>query len=101
MKIAILGLGLVLTPAVVAPTMAFDRATLDATKACHDHVWFKDQGYNDLPNAAISAFPGSVDGENFVIFWNVRWDDPKVRAAGSCTVKMGKIEAFEDYTKDP
>lgn len=93
-------LSLVILVAAGPPALSFDRKTLDATKACHDHVWFEIGEFKDLPNAAISAFPGSVDGETFVINWNVNWDDPRVRAAGNCTVTGNKVIAFEDYTKE-
>lgn len=81
------------------PSAAFDRETVDALKACHDHVWFEVPDYKDLPNAAVSVWPSSADGGTYVVFWNVSWDDPKVRAAGSCTVVGSKITAFEDYTE--
>ena len=93
---------LVLTLASVAltlPAHAFDRVTIAATRACHDYVWFQVPEFKDLPNAAISAFPGRVDGKTHTINWNVNWDDPKVRAAGNCTVINNKVEGFEDYTK--
>jgi hypothetical protein len=84
---------------IARPTLAFDEATIDATKACHDHVWFQVPDFGDLPNAAISAYPGVIDGETYIIFWNVRWGDPMTRAAGECTVVNGVVDAFEDYTK--
>lgn len=85
--------------ATAGSTSAFDRETVDALKACHDHVWFDVPEFKDMPNAAVSVWPSSEDGGTYVVFWNVSWDEPKVRAAGSCTVVDGKITAFEDYTK--
>ncbi len=79
-------------------TMAFDRETTDGLKACHDYVWSVPE-FSDLPNAAISVFPGWLDDKTVVAFWNVYWDDPTVRAAGNCTVINGIVEGFEDYTK--
>lgn len=55
--------------------------------------------FKDLPNAAVSVFPGITDESAITVFWNVMWDDPIVRAAGNCTTIGGKIEGFEDYTK--
>ncbi len=48
---------------LMTPAFAFDRATINAIKACHDYVWFEVPVFKDLPNAAISAFPGSLDGK--------------------------------------
>ena len=79
--------------ATAGSTSAFDRETVDALKACHDHVWFDVPEFKDMPNAAVSVWPSSEDGGTYVVFWNVSWDEPKVRAAGSCTVVGGKITA--------
>lgn len=70
-----------------------------AAQLCHDYVWFNVPKFEKMPNAAVSAFPSSSDGGAYVIFWNVSWDDPRVRAAGSCTVANGEVTAFEDYTE--
>ena len=78
---------------------SFDRETVNALKACHDYVWFQVPDFKDLPNAAVSVFPGITDESAITVFWNVMWDDPIVRAAGNCTTIGGKIEGFEDYTK--
>lgn len=78
---------------------SFDRETVNALKACHDYVWSEVPEFKDLPNAAVSVFPGIIDGESITVFWNVMWDDPTVRAAGNCTSISGKVEGFEDYTK--
>lgn len=77
---------------------AFDRVTVNALKACHDYVWDVPE-FKDLPNAAISVYPGSMDDDRRVINWNVNWDDPNVRAAGNCTYIGGEVAGFEDYTK--
>ncbi|MCV6825773.1 MULTISPECIES: hypothetical protein [Halocynthiibacter] len=77
---------------------AFDRQTTNALKACHDYIWDVPE-FKDLPNAAISVFPGSENGDKIVVNWNVNWDQPAVQAAGNCTVISGNVEGFEDYTK--
>lgn len=77
----------------------FDENTIAALKACHDYVWFEVPEFKDLPNAAVSVFPGIVEDNSIVVFWNVMWDEPTVRAAGNCTAIDGNIEGFEDYTK--
>lgn len=77
----------------------FDENTIAALKTCHDYVWFDVPEFKNLPNAAISAFPGVMEENTIVVFWNVMWDDPTVRAAGNCTVIDGNIEGYEDYTK--
>jgi len=81
------------------PVQAFDQATINATKVCHDYVWFQVPEFENVPNAAVSAFPGAVDSSAYTIYWVVRWDDPRIRAAGDCTVKDGEVRSFEDYTK--
>ena len=55
--------------------------------------------FSELPNAAVSVFPGIFDENSITVFWNVMWDDPIVRAAGNCTVINSVVEGFEDYTK--
>lgn len=77
---------------------AFDRVTVNALKACHDYVWEVPE-FKDLPNAAISVYPGSLDGDQRVINWNVNWDDPDVRAAGNCTYIGSEVVGFDDYAK--
>ncbi|MEY8099812.1 hypothetical protein AB9F29_20815 [Falsihalocynthiibacter sp. S25ZX9] len=77
----------------------FDEATTDALKVCHDYVWFEVPEFKELPNAAVSVFPGIIDENSITIFWNVMWDDPTVRAAGNCTTIDGAVEGFEDYSK--
>lgn len=79
---------------------AFDRETTNALQSCHDYLWSDVPEFKELPNAAISVFPGIMDGDTITVFWNVMWDDPTVRAAGNCTVIKGKIEGVEDYTKN-
>ncbi|MDO6485130.1 hypothetical protein [Shimia thalassica] len=81
------------------PAHAFDRATTNALKACHDYIWMEVPEFNKLPNAAVSVFPGVVNDNSITVFWNVMWDDPIVRAAGNCTSMNGVVEGFEDYTK--
>lgn len=78
---------------------AFDRTTTDALLACHDYIWVEVPEFTDLPNAAVSVFPGIMGENSTTVFWNVMWDDPIVRAAGNCTVINGMVEGFEDYTK--
>jgi hypothetical protein len=78
---------------------SFDQETVNALKVCHDYVWFEVPDFKDLPNAAVSVYPGIVGDGSITVFWNVMWDDPTVRAAGNCTSINGKVEGFEDYTK--
>ncbi|MEM9107467.1 MAG: hypothetical protein AAGC96_17590 [Pseudomonadota bacterium] len=78
--------------------LAFDRATTNAAKACHDYIWEVPE-FAELPNAAISVWPSTVNEGTYVINWNVNWDDPTVRAAGNCTVKSDEVIGYEDYTK--
>lgn len=84
--------------ALSAPTLAnaFDRETTQALQLCHDYLWDV-PAYVDLPNAAITVFPGLFDETTVTVFWNVYWDAPTVRAAGSCTIINGALEGFEDY----
>ncbi|MCT8160033.1 hypothetical protein [Pseudoruegeria sp. SHC-113] len=77
---------------------AFDRQTTNALKTCHDYLWQVPE-FADLPNAAISVFPASENGDTIVVNWNVNWDQPTIQAAGNCTVIGGNVEGFEDYTK--
>ena len=95
------------TPATVVLTafalpvfaQSFDRETVNALKLCHDYVWFQVPEFKDLPNAAVSVFPGITAENSRTVFWNVLWDDPTVRAAGNCTVIGEEVVGFEDYTK--
>ncbi|MXU65058.1 hypothetical protein [Oceanomicrobium pacificus] len=87
------------TMTLAAPALAFDRETTNALKLCHDYLWDVPE-FNGLPNAAISVFPASRDGNTVIVNWNVNWTDPDVRAAGNCTVIGGSVEGFEDYTKE-
>lgn len=77
---------------------AFDRETTNALRACHDYLWDVPE-FAELPNAAISVFPASQNGDTIVVNWNVAWDQPMTRGAGNCTVINGEIAGFEDYTK--
>ena len=80
-------------------TYAFDRATVHALKACHNYLWDIPE-FKDLPNAAISVFPGSVNKNEYVINWNVNWDKPNVAAGGNCQVVKGEVIGFEHYGKN-
>ncbi|WP_193139051.1 MULTISPECIES: hypothetical protein [unclassified Meridianimarinicoccus] len=93
----VVGLCLVLVGAASA-AQAFDRQTTNALKTCHDYLWQVPE-FMDMPNAAISVFPASQNGDTIIVNWNVNWDEPTVRAAGNCTVIDGNVEGFEDYTK--
>lgn len=83
-----------------SPSLAFDRKMTDALKACHDYLWFQVPEFKELPNAAISVFPGIWGDGQLVVFWNVYWDDPTVREAGNCQVKDDEIIGFEHYGKN-
>ncbi len=83
--------------AVATSAQAFDRQTVSALNACHDYLWTV-PAFDGLPNAAISVYPGSVDGDTIVVNWNVSWDQPTIRAAGNCTVIGGEVQGYEDYT---
>ncbi|WP_108810277.1 hypothetical protein [Sphingorhabdus sp. Alg231-15] len=78
---------------------SFGVGMVTAAQICHDHVWFNIPKFEKLPNAAISSFPGSENNGTYLIFWNVRWDDPETRAAGACEIAGGQIVAFEDYSE--
>ncbi|MCR9135873.1 MAG: hypothetical protein NXI27_07760 [Alphaproteobacteria bacterium] len=92
---------LVLALAIIAastfPSHAFDRKMTEALKACHDYLWFEVPAFKDLPNAAISVFPGIWDDDRMIVFWNIYWDDPTVREAGNCQVKDSEVIGFEHY----
>lgn len=79
------------------PVQAFDQLTTEALSLCHNYLWEVPE-YEALPNAAISVFPGILEDTVTIVFWNVYWDDPSVRAAGNCTIIEGSLEGFEDYT---
>ncbi|WP_299751813.1 hypothetical protein [uncultured Tateyamaria sp.] len=81
---------------IAMPAHAFDRQMTAALRLCHDYLWDVPK-YADLPNAAISVFPGIFDDQSIVVFWNVYWDEPTTRAAGNCTIIDGALEGFEDY----
>ncbi len=83
---------------VGSTAQAFDRATTNAAKACHDYIWEVPE-FAELPNAAISVWPSTVNEGTYVINWNVNWDNPTMRAAGNCTVRGSQVIGFEDYTK--
>lgn len=62
----------------------YDEATVAAAQACHDKVWFEDERFKDLPNAAVSIDPASLSDDDPAIGWTVEWDDPEVSMSGSC-----------------
>lgn len=80
-------------------SFALDRQTTTALSACHDYLWNEVPAFSDLPNAAISVYPGSTNGNVVMVNWNVSWDKPTVRAAGNCTIIDGTLQGFEDYTR--
>ncbi len=90
--------GIFILALIGVPAAAFDRQTTEALTACHDYVWNVPH-FSSLPNAAISVFPGWENENQYVVFWNVYWDDPRVRRAGNCTIKDGSVDGFEDYTE--
>lgn len=79
------------------PAHAFDQQTTEALTACHAYLWDVPD-YAELPNAAISVFPGITNDASITVFWNVYWDEPVARAAGNCTIIDGTLVGFEDYT---
>ncbi len=79
-----------------ASVSAFDRQTTVALELCHSYLWEVPE-FADLPNAAISVFPGLFDDNTITVFWNVYWDDPMTRVAGNCTIVNGALEGFENY----
>ncbi|GGX67218.1 hypothetical protein GCM10007385_40380 [Tateyamaria omphalii] len=81
---------------LTVPAHAFDRKTTEALRLCHDYLWEVPE-YADLPNAAISVFPGVFDDQSITVFWNIYWDAPTTRSAGNCTIINGTLEGFEDY----
>lgn len=84
--------------ALGAPSLAsaFDQETTQALQLCHQYLW-EVPAYADLPNAAITVFPGLFDETTLTVFWHVYWDAPTVSAAGNCTIVNGTLEGFEDY----
>ena len=42
---------------VAVPAYAFDRETTQALQICQDYLWEVPE-YADMPNAAITVFPG-------------------------------------------
>ena len=75
---------------------AFDRETVAALSACQDYLWDVPD-YSNLPNAAISVWPASVDGNVTKIYWAVDWTDPDVKAAGQCGYAGGEVINFEQF----
>ncbi len=93
-KSIVLGTALVAATCTVAS--AFDRQTTDALKACHDTLWDLPE-YTDLPNAAISVWPGWINDDSIKVYWVVDWTDPDVQAAGQCVYADGKIAGYERF----
>ena len=81
------------------PATAFDRATTNALRLCHDALWADGSDYSTLPNAAISVWPGRFDDTTITVFWHVEWDAPDVRGAGNCVVSDGKVVDLVDFTR--
>ena len=69
----------------------YDEATVVAAQACHDKVWLEDERFNNLPNAAVSIDPASLDDDDPAIGWTVEWDDPQVLAAGTCMIDGSNV----------
>ena len=89
-----LSLAACLLAAPVTAAQAFDRETTNALKACHDYLWDVPE-FDGLPNAAISVWPASVDGNVITVNWIVDWTDPDVKAAGKCSFAGGEVIGFE------
>ncbi|QYJ06505.1 hypothetical protein [Qipengyuania flava] len=64
----------------------YDEATVAAAQACHDKVWFEDERFKDLPNAAVSIVEDSLSDDDPAIGWEVEWDDPAVSVSGTCSI---------------
>ncbi|MEJ6398523.1 hypothetical protein [Yoonia sp. 208BN28-4] len=92
-KLTLIGAALTALP---LPSAAFDRDTVEALTACHNYVWDVPE-FVDLPNAAVSVWPGMVNDATMTIMWNVTWDDPMVKAAGICTYADGEVIGYEQY----
>lgn len=75
---------------------AFDRKTTEALTACHDHVWSVDV-YADLPNAAISVWPATLEDDLTKVYWVIDWTDPDIQAAGQCEYQGGDVVSFEAF----
>ena len=73
----------------------YEEATVLAAQACHDKVWLEDARFSNLPNAAVSIDPASLDDDDPAIGWTVEWDDPKISAAGTCTVDGTNVSITE------
>ncbi|MFO6464226.1 hypothetical protein ACK8OR_07535 [Jannaschia sp. KMU-145] len=86
---------LAIAACMIAPAaQAFDRQTTAALTACHDYLW-EVPDFESLPNAAISVWPASIDGNVVKIHWIVDWTDPDVKAAGNCAYTDGEIIGYE------
>lgn len=83
---------------VEAPEVSgeYDEATVAAAQACHDKVWFEDERFKELPNAAVSIVEDSLSDEDPAIGWTVEWDDPAVSVSGTCTVEGDTVTVSDN-----
>lgn len=77
-------------------THAFDQRITSALVNCHNYLW-EVPAFADLPNAAISVWPGSETDTLIKVYWVVDWTDPTVKAAGQCEIADGDVIGFENY----
>lgn len=89
-------LGLVLLAFLSGAVHAFDQRVTSALEDCHNYLW-EVPAFAELPNAAISVWPGSESDTRIKIYWVVDWIDPTVKAAGQCEVAGGEVIGFENY----
>ncbi|MEM8540448.1 MAG: hypothetical protein AAGF25_05775 [Pseudomonadota bacterium] len=75
---------------------SFDQRVTAALANCHNHLW-EVPAFAELPNAAISVWPGSETDDVIKVYWVVDWTDPTVRAAGQCETSEGEVIGFENY----
>lgn len=94
LKSLLLGASITVTAATIA--FAFDRETTDALQACHDTLWELPE-YADLPNAAISVWPGWINEDSIKVYWVVDWTDPDIQAAGQCVYADNEISGYERF----
>lgn len=77
---------------------AFDRKITSALSHCHNYLWDVPE-FVELPNAAISVWPASENGNLIKIYWVADWADPTIKAAGQCEILDEKITGFENYLR--
>ncbi len=77
-------------------TGANDASTLSAAQTCHDKVWLEDERFSELPNAAVSINPTTLDDNDPTIGWIVEWDNPQVSASGTCLVEGVNVTIVDD-----